>query len=139
MATLVLMGAVGISTGLCMPTSMVIVQNAAGRRDVGAGTGALLTLRSMGGAFGSTLAGALLAGTFAARMAAQGVTQRIDLGALRENTGAMESLVPALRQAAAGALVDGFRVGFIACAVLTSVGFVAALLMRDLPLRGGTK
>ncbi len=138
-ATLVLMAAVGMSTGLCMPTSMVIVQNAAGRRDVGAGTGALLTLRSMGGAFGSTLAGALLSGTFAARMSAQGVTQRIDLGALRENAGVMQSLAPALRQAAAAALVDGFRVGFIACAALTSLGFVAAFLMRDLPLRGAGK
>jgi MFS family permease len=135
--TLALMAGVGISTGLCMPTSMVIVQNAAGRRDVGSATGALLTLRSMGGAFGSTLAGALLSGTFAARLDAQGVTQRIDLGALRQSAGAMQSLAPALRQAAAAALVDGFRVGFIACSVLTSLAFVAAFFMRDLPLRGG--
>ena len=49
----------------------------------------------------------------------------------------MQSLAPALRQAAAAALVDGFRVGFIACSVLTSLAFVAAFFMRDLPLRGG--
>jgi EmrB/QacA subfamily drug resistance transporter len=138
-ATLLLMLAVGMSTGLCMPTSMVIVQNAAGRRDVGAATGALLTLRSMGGAFGSTLAGSLLSGTFVARLSAQGVTQRIDLGALRENGSALQSLMPALRQAAAAALVDGFRVGFLACSALTMLAFVAALMMRDLPLRGATK
>ena len=40
---------------------MICVQNAAERRDLGAATGCMLFLRSMGGAFGSTLVGALLA------------------------------------------------------------------------------
>jgi len=48
----------GISVGVIMPTSLVATQNAAERRDVGVATGMLLFLRSMGGAFGSTLVGA---------------------------------------------------------------------------------
>jgi EmrB/QacA subfamily drug resistance transporter len=138
-ATLMLMFLVGASVGLCMPTSMVIVQNAARRRDVGSATGALLTLRSMGGAFGSTLAGSLLAGGFSTRLYSLGVTERIDLGALRTNAGALQSLAPAVRQSAVSALVGGFREAFLACAVLTGIAFIAAFFMRDLRLRGAPK
>jgi hypothetical protein len=138
-ATLVLMFLVGASVGLCMPTSLVIVQNAARRRDVGSATGALLTLRSMGGAFGSTLAGSLLAGGFATRLYSEGVTERIDLGALRANAGVLQSLAPAVRESAIAALAGGFREAFLACAVLTGIAFVAAFFMRDLRLRGAPK
>jgi EmrB/QacA subfamily drug resistance transporter len=47
----------GIGIGMCMPTAIVVVQNTVEKRDVGSATGALLLLRSMGGAFGSTIAG----------------------------------------------------------------------------------
>jgi MFS family permease len=137
--TELLMAAIGISLGLCMPTSMVIVQNAAERRDVGSATGALLFLRSMGGAFGSTLAGSLLAAGFAARLLAGGVTEHIDLGAVRGQGGAMQHLDPAARAVAAAALAGGFRVAFLACALLVGVALVAATVMRDLPLRSGAK
>ena len=62
----------GAGIGLCQTPSLVAVQNAAERRDVGAATAALLFLRSMGAAFGSTLVGSLLASRFAARLAAGG-------------------------------------------------------------------
>jgi EmrB/QacA subfamily drug resistance transporter len=47
--------------GICLLGTIVSAQNAIPARDVGAGTGALLVLRSVGGASGSTLAGALIA------------------------------------------------------------------------------
>ncbi len=137
--TEVLMAMIGISLGLCMPTSMVIVQNAAERRDVGSATGALLFLRSMGGAFGSTLAGSLLAAGFASRLLAGGVTTPIDLGAVRGQGGALAALAPAARDMAVAALAGGFRVAFMACAVLVGIALVAAVVMRDLPLRSGAK
>jgi EmrB/QacA subfamily drug resistance transporter len=137
--TELLMAAIGVSLGLCMPTSMVIVQNAAERRDVGSATGALLFLRSMGGAFGSTLAGSLLASGFARLLLAGGVTERIDLGAVRGQGGALQTLGPAAREAATAALAGGFRVAFLACAVLVGIALAAAVVMRDLPLRSGAK
>ena len=70
---------------MVMPSSLVCVQNAAERRDIGAATGCLLFLRSMGGAFGSTLVGALLASGFAARLARLGITAHIDLGEVRQH------------------------------------------------------
>jgi hypothetical protein len=51
----------GGAFGLVMPNCFAAAQNAAERRDIGAATGCLLFLRSMGGAFGSTMVGALRA------------------------------------------------------------------------------
>lgn len=125
---------VGFGLGIVMPSTLVTVQNAAERRDVGVATGTLLFLRSMGAALGSTLVGALLAGKFAAGLAAHGFTGRIDLGALRGG-GTQLALDPAVRAAAEGALVGGFHLSFLVCAGLAGVAFVACLGLRDLPLQ----
>ncbi|CAH2604532.1 MFS transporter [Rhodovastum atsumiense] len=111
-ALMVLMGA---GLGTCMPSSLVIGQNAAERRDIGTATGALLLLRAMGGAFGSALAGAVLALSFGAALTQAGHAAGIDPGLLR----------------------TGFRAGFLACTVVSAAGLLVALLMRDLPLRSG--
>jgi EmrB/QacA subfamily drug resistance transporter len=131
---------VGLGIGVCMPSSMVIVQNAAERRDVGSATGALLFLRSMGGALGSTLVGALLTSRFAARMAQMGVTTPIDLASLRGGGGgALAGLDEASRETARRALVSGFHLAFLACFLMSLLGFVVVLGMRDLPLRSSEK
>jgi hypothetical protein len=91
----------------------------------------------MGGAFGSTIAGALLAAGFASRLAAEGVKQAIDLGALRGHQSALAALSPAVAGTARQALGASFAVGFLACAVVTALGLLVALAMRDLPLRSG--
>jgi EmrB/QacA subfamily drug resistance transporter len=51
----------GLGIGGVMPTTLVLAQNQAARRDMGSATGLLLLMRAMGGAFGATLVGALLA------------------------------------------------------------------------------
>lgn len=131
---LVAMAVVGVGIGICMPNVLVMVQNAAERRDVGTATGALLFLRSMGGAFGSTLVGALLTGTFAARMAAAGFPAAADLGALKQG-GTLAALGPTAVAAGHAALGQGFQVAFGACLVLFLIGVVIAIGLRDIPLR----
>ncbi len=132
--------AIGLGLGCCMPTSMVTVQNAAGRGAVGTATGGLLLLRSLGGAFGSTLAGALLASRFAQGLSERGVSAAIDLGALRgrgTNGAGLQALDEATREAARAAALGGFQWGFAASALLILLAFTAAWRMRDLPLRSG--
>jgi EmrB/QacA subfamily drug resistance transporter len=51
----------GLGLGAMMPTTLVAVQSLAGPGEIGATTGILLLLRAMGGAFGVTLAGSVLA------------------------------------------------------------------------------
>ena len=118
----------GFGLGMVMPASLVCVQNAAEKRDIGAATGCLLFLRSMGGAFGSTLVGAVLAGGFARHLTALGVTAHIDLGEVRQ---VPPDLLPHVQQALAGA----FHLAFLSCAVAMLVAAAVTLGMRDLPLR----
>jgi MFS family permease len=125
----------GFALGLVMPSSLVTAQNAAERRDIGAATGCLLFLRSMGGAFGSTLVGALLASGFASHLAAIGVTEHIDLGEIRQHTGALANVPAAMIPQVHVALADAFHLAFLACAVVMAVAVVIALGMRDMPLR----
>jgi EmrB/QacA subfamily drug resistance transporter len=123
------MAVVGIGIGACMPTSLVIVQNAAERRDVGAATGSLLFLRSLGGAFGSALSGSLLA----SRVAAVSGGKPIDLAGLRGRGAA--AIDPALRQAIHAALGRGFHAGFVAEAVLLGAALLLCLGLKDLTLQ----
>jgi EmrB/QacA subfamily drug resistance transporter len=125
----------GTGLGMIMPSTLVMVQNAVQRRDVGAATGTLLFLRSMGGAFGSTVVGALLAARFAAALAAHGITRRIDLGAVRGGGEAFDGLDAGARAAAQAGLVGAFHVAFGFCAVALLLALGAAWRLRDARLR----
>ncbi len=133
-AVLAALAVVGMGIGVCLPNVLVMVQNAAERRDVGAATGALLFLRSMGGAFGTTVVGALLTGTFAVRLAHAGYPGLADLGAMQPG-GALASLGPAVMDTARTALAGGFRMAFGACLAASLVAVGLALGLRDMPLR----
>jgi EmrB/QacA subfamily drug resistance transporter len=130
-----MMALVGFGIGACMPTTLMIVQNAADRRDVGAATAGLLFIRSMGGAFGITVAGAILVGRFAVAMAAHGGGAHLDLAALRGERTAGMALDAAGRIAAQGALLGAFHAAFIGCAALALLALVVCAGMRDLVLK----
>lgn len=125
----------GTSLGMVMPSSLVCVQNAAERRDIGAATGCLLFLRSMGGAFGSTLVGALLASGFGTRLGELGITAHIDFGEARHGGGALEGVRADMLPQVHAALAGSFHLAFLACAIAMVAALVVALGMRDLPLR----
>ena len=128
---LVVTAVLGVGIGTTMPSVLVQVQNAAERRDVGAATGSLLFLRSMGGAFGSTIVGSLLAARFNAGLAAAGMPA-IDLGALRGGGAEIAGLATAR-----AALSSGFQLAFGVCLVLLLVALAIAAGMKDLQLRSG--
>jgi hypothetical protein len=65
----------GPGVGGCLIGSMMTSQNALGARDIGSGTSALLVLRSVGGASGSTLAGSLIASGMAGPAVASHFTE----------------------------------------------------------------
>ena len=120
----------GLGTGVTLPSVLMQVQNAAERRDVGAATGSLLFLRSMGGAFGSTIVGSVLAARFNDGLAAAGLPPT-DLGALRGG-----GLGANLAEARA-ALSSGFTTAFSVCFALLLVAVGIAAVMQDLQLRSG--
>jgi hypothetical protein len=119
---------------MVMPSSLITVQNAAEHRDIGTATGCLLFLRSMGGAFGSTVVGTVLSATFASRLLEHGITAHIDLGETR-GAGALSQIPAALMPQVQASLDSAFHIAFLACAAGMAVAVVVALGMRDLPLR----
>jgi EmrB/QacA subfamily drug resistance transporter len=125
----------GIGIGAVMPTVMITAQNAAELRDVGVATGSLLLLRSMGGAFGSTLVGAVLALRFGHELVKRGITQAMDMGALRDSAAGHGTLDLATRMVAQKAVLAAFHFDFAACAALTLIAVAAAASLRDIPLR----
>ena len=133
--SVVYMLVVGFGLGIVMPSNLVIVQNAAPRRDVGVATGSLLFLRAMGAALGSTLVGTLLASRFRAGLEATGMAGAVDLGALRGHAAGPLRLDPAVLRGAQDSLEAAFHLSFLACALLAAGAFVTCLWLRDLPLK----
>ncbi len=132
---LVAMALVGIGIGVCMPSVLVMVQNAAERRDVGTATGALLFLRSMGGAFGSTMVGALLTGAYSAHLVHAGFPQAAaDLSAVKPG-GLLAAIGPAAQAAGVAALSSGFHLAFQVTLGMIVLAAIIAIGLRDIPLR----
>ncbi|MBV8271080.1 MAG: MFS transporter [Cupriavidus sp.] len=125
----------GIGLGIGMVGTLISVQNALERRDMGAGTGALLVLRSLGSSIGGALAGTLLAMEFRDALARAGVTQALDLGALRHGSDALAHLSPTVRQLLAGGVESGFHLIFAAGALAAIVALIIVRRMPDLELR----
>jgi MFS family permease len=137
MAAPMLLAAAGL--GVCMPSSLVIAQNAADQRDVGAGTGVLVLMRNLGGAFGTAICGTVLAQGFGRSLQHLGGGTPtggagLDLGALRGSS-SLSGLDPHLAALARAALGQSFSLAFYTCALLAFLALVAALCMRDVRLR----
>ena len=107
----------GIGIGFILPSSLVAVQNAASKADIGAATATLLLLRAMGGAFGATLAGALLAIKLGGKITALGQAQT------------------AGHAPAGAALPAAFHFAFLVIAGIAGLGFLISIGLQDATLR----
>jgi len=105
----------GFGSGMTFPVATVSVQNAVDQAHLGVATGALTFLRSLGGALGVALLGAIALGN------------GLPLGG--------EHLAAATVDAGA-ASATAFTYIFIACAASTAVALVLFRLMPEKPLRG---
>jgi predicted MFS family arabinose efflux permease len=65
-AFLVSMGALGLGMGMGMPNLTTAVQNAVAHRELGAATGAMTFVRSLGGAIGVAVSGTIMSARLAA-------------------------------------------------------------------------
>jgi len=107
----------GIGAGATNIGTMLLAQSSLSFRDIGSGTGALIVLRAVGGATGSSLAGAIIAA---------GVT-------VSKVGGDAAGVPDALSQH------SYFAMAYLVAAALAAVNFVITLLMPDTKLRGGAE
>jgi EmrB/QacA subfamily drug resistance transporter len=124
-AALVVMG---LGIGLVMPNLTTAIQNAVPRRDLGAATASAAFFRSLGGALGAALAGAVLA---AHLHGAAG-----DAGALPGGVLQIAGLPAAERALVLDAYRAGLASAFTVGAVIAGLGFLAVLFLPERPLRG---
>jgi hypothetical protein len=128
----------GLGLGLVMPNLTVAIQNAVPRADLGVATASLAFFRSLGGALGAAISGAILTSV---------------LSRLLPGSWATLSAGPALRSAAgkAGAtpslnapfqVVEAYRhaIGatFVFGAGVAALALLVVLLLPEIPLRGGS-
>ena len=127
---LVLMGVFGLGMGLGMPNLVTAIQNAVAHAELGAATGALVFIRSLGGAVGVAASGAIM--SFSLTHAHAGGAMRI----LRaQGAHGLAGLAPAQHAAIAQAYRAALTGSFSVCAVVMAMAFVLVLGLPDVRLR----
>jgi EmrB/QacA subfamily drug resistance transporter len=131
---------VGAGVGMVMQNLVLVVQNAVRREDLGAGSSLVAFFRSLGGAIGVSVLGALLA-THARNAIADGLAaQGIDPSRLGHGGASAVPHVASLPAPVAHVVEHAFGTGiaetFLAAAPLGLVAFVALLFLREQPLGG---
>jgi EmrB/QacA subfamily drug resistance transporter len=129
---------VGAGVGMVMQNLVLVVQNAVHRHDIGAGSSLIAFFRSLGGAIGVSVLGALLA-THARTSIADGlVAQGIDPARLGGAGAGGVPDVRALPAPVAHVVEHAFGTGiaetFLVAAPLGLVAFAALLFMHEKPL-----
>ncbi|MGZ6640814.1 MAG: MDR family MFS transporter [Solirubrobacteraceae bacterium] len=126
---------VGAGLGMLMQILVLVVQNAVAQRDIGAGSSLVAFFRSLGGAIGVSVLGAILASkassSIASGLAALGVRPAGAGGGKVPDVGSLPAPVAHVVEHAYGVGVGEI---FLAAAPLGLVAFVAIALMREVPL-----
>ncbi|MFD9950153.1 MDR family MFS transporter [Nonomuraea sp. NPDC059023] len=131
---------IGAGLGLVLQSTTLITMNSAGPRDMGAASGTLTLLRTIGGSLGIALLGTLYAArvrddltTHLGPAATERLTTRGDL------TPALLPDLPAqVADAVRLAVTAGLHVILIGAAALSVAAFTIAWLIRETPLRTAT-
>jgi EmrB/QacA subfamily drug resistance transporter len=136
------MAVLGIGIGMVMQVLVLATQNAVPRGDLGAATSGATFFRSMGGAFGVAIFGAIMSARVndaLPRLLAQ-AHARIGSGgggvaSLLGSPEAIHSLPGPARHAVVEAFASGLHGAFLAAVPFALAGFVVVLLLDEHPLR----
>jgi EmrB/QacA subfamily drug resistance transporter len=133
----VFMLVVGAGVGMVMQNLVLVVQNTVTQRDMGAGSSLISFFRSLGGAIGVSVLGALLAHhastSIVEGLSSQGIDPAGLGGGARQvpDVGALPGPIARIVEHAYG---TGIAEMFLVAAPLGLVAFVALLFMRETPL-----
>jgi EmrB/QacA subfamily drug resistance transporter len=113
----------GMGLGMVMPALQVAVQHAAGRDALGAAIGSMSLCRSVGGAIGVALAGAII---FLAIGGSHGTLGGVVQRVMAAGPEYLDQLSAADRAGVTAQLDRAFRIVFFSIAAITSVGVLVA-------------
>jgi DNA-binding MarR family transcriptional regulator len=123
----------GLGMGMVMQVLLVAVQNSVDYQHLGVATSGTILFRSLGGALGVALFGAIFANGLHARLAGPGMEF---LSAIIP--AAVQGLPPNLHQEYVTAVMAALRPVFVVATAIAAVGFVLTWLLRESPLREAT-
>ncbi len=131
--TMCFMALMGLGMGMLLQNYVLAVQNTVDVSQVGAASATVMFFRSLGGAVGVSVLGAVLAAQVKGD-----VTSRLGGAATSEGGGSMldvASLPPAAAEVVRSAYGDATGVIFAIAAIVAVVSILASVLMREVPLR----
>ena len=137
---------VGAGLGLSMQTIVIALQNAVDFRDMGVATSSNTFFRSLGSVFGSAIFGAVLNNRLTHYMASgftnlahtnPGLMATINVSpsGITNMIANPKGVQVIVHNTALDAYVNAFHIVFYAAAPITALGFILALMLRELPLR----
>jgi EmrB/QacA subfamily drug resistance transporter len=129
----------GFALGLIIQVLVIAVQNAADYTDLGAATSGVTFFRSIGGAFGVSVFGAIFSNRLAVDLVAalRGVTlpKGFNLATAQSNPAMLKLLPAPLRDAIRHAFSLALHPVFLAAIPVAVVAFILSWFLREVPLR----
>src|SRR5436305_4042866 len=132
---------IGIGIGAVMPVLVLVAQNAAPPRNMGAATSTASFFRSIGGSVGVAVFGAI----FAAQLSTQigtlvpgGGLHNFDSRALLGSPSAIKSLPAKVHEPLLHAFANSLHTVFLWGMALAFLAFLLTLALKEVPLRTGT-
>jgi MFS family permease len=131
----------GVGIGLVMPVLVLAVQNAVDPRDMGTATASTMFFRQIGGSFGVAIFGAILANRLGYWLPRE-LPARFHITAskagvlLHRSPAELRKLPPAVHTGLVDAFANSLHTVFLFAVPFGIAGFVVALLLKEVPLRG---
>jgi EmrB/QacA subfamily drug resistance transporter len=126
----------GAGIGFSMQTVVVAIQNAVDFRDMGVATSSATFFRSLGGAIGTAICGAVLTNRLAHHLDNAATT--VDLSGIdANNVNAIQSLTEPIKSVVLNAFTLAINDVFLVCVPFIVVAFFIILFLKEIPLRTG--
>ena len=137
LAASIYMVVLGVGIGLVLQVLVLSVQNSVPHRDLGIATSAASLFRSLGGAFGTAMFGAILRTRldhFLPRLV-PGAGDAVDVGTLQGSPQTIRALPGPVRDGVVEAFARSIHSVFLWSVPLAALAFVIVLFMKEKPLR----
>jgi EmrB/QacA subfamily drug resistance transporter len=122
----------GLGMGMVMQVLIIAVQNSVDYKHLGVATSGTMLFRSLGGALGVALFGAIFAHRLHAQLAGPGMEFLATI-----IPAAVRGLPPTMHQEYIGAVMAALHPVFLVAAAISALGFALTWLLRETPLRAG--
>ncbi|MEV6618484.1 MDR family MFS transporter [Streptomyces sp. NPDC051051] len=134
----VFMAVVGLGMGCLMQITMLVAQNSVEMKDMGVASSSATLFRTLGSSFGVAIMGALFNSRVQDAMSERtgALGSKITEQSAQLDADSLAKLPAPVREAYQYAVSDGTHAAFVLGAVVAVVALVAAVFVKEVPLRG---